>query len=344
MIGVALGRFFRAPWRRLDQAKADVVLSGADVGLVRPLAQLDLGQGGEGGVDHRGHRPLVGQDEGRAPGQLRVVDPGQVEGDPAAGAGLGQLFVVALDVADPGPLAAGQDHDLGVEGQGAAGHGARSRPCRRPWRRRPGRPTAGAVPGRTASGAEASMASRATRSSSRPRPERESTARTSVGVKESACARRSSTSRRASSSRSSSTRSALRDHGQAVGDAEQVEDPEVLLALGHPPLGGRHHQDRRLHGADPGQHVLEEPDVARHVDEPQLLPRRQRGEGEPEVDRQPPGLLLRPPVRIRPRQRQDERRLAVVDVPRRGYDPHQPSFWRLGLTAVKPVRWWPTAA
>ena len=99
------------------------MLAGADVGLVGALAEVDVGQGGEGGVDDGGHGPLVGQDEGRAPGQLGVVDPGQVEGHPAARAGLGQLLVVALDVAHPGPLLAGEDHDLGVEGERAAGHG-----------------------------------------------------------------------------------------------------------------------------------------------------------------------------------------------------------------------------
>ena len=64
-------------------------------------------------------------------------------------------------------------------------------------------------PRSAARGAEASMSSRATRSSARPRPERESTASTSVGRNEAAASRCSSISSRASSRRSSSTRSAF---------------------------------------------------------------------------------------------------------------------------------------
>ena len=100
------------------------MLAGSDVGLVPALAELHLRQRGQGGVEHVRERPLVGEDQRRPPDQVGVVDAGQVEGHPPAGAGLGQFLVVALDVADPGPPPARDDQDLGVERQRAAGHGA----------------------------------------------------------------------------------------------------------------------------------------------------------------------------------------------------------------------------
>src|SRR5690606_20354795 len=65
---------------------------------------------------------------------------------------------------------------------------------------------------------------------------------------------------------------------------------------------------------DPGEHVAQEAMVARHVDEADGPPRGQRGVGEAEIDRQTAPLLLGEAVRVGPRQRLDQRRLAVVDV------------------------------
>ena len=105
-------------------------------------------------------------------------------------------------------------------------------------------------------------------------------------------------------------------------DSEQVEDRQVLLALRHPPLVGRHDEHRRLHRPHPGQHVLEEPHVTGDVNEGQLLTGRERGEGEPEIDREAPGLLGGPAVRVGPGQGQDERRLPVIHVPGRRDNAH----------------------
>ena len=56
-----------------------------------------------------------------------------------------------------------------------------------------------------------------------------------------------------------------RDH--AVADAEHLEDPEVLLGLRFPPLGGGDDEEAGVDRTDPGEHVAQEPHVARHVDE-----------------------------------------------------------------------------
>ena len=80
------------------------------------------------------------------------------------------------------------------------------------------------------------------------------------------------------------------DH--SVPDAEQLEDPQVLLALRFPALGRGHDEQAGVDPADPGEHVAQEPDVARHVDERQLLAGGERGVGEAEVDGETATLLL----------------------------------------------------
>src|SRR4029077_8101111 len=57
-----------------------------------------------------------------------------------------------------------------------------------------------------------------------------------------------------------------------------------------------------------------------HVDDAGPLPTRCLEEREPEVDRDAALLLLLQPVGLLPREGADERRLAVVDVPRRADD------------------------
>ena len=111
----------------------------------------------------------------------------------------------------------------------------------------------------------------------------------------------------------------------AVTDSDQLEDPQVLLALRLPPLGGGDDEQAGVDAADAGQHVAQEPDVSRHVDEADRLV-VDDGMGEAEIDRQPAALLLGEAVGIGPGERQDERRLAVVDVPGRGDHPHRPTL------------------
>ena len=55
----------------------------------------------------------------------------------------------------------------------------------------------------------------------------------------------------------------LRQGDDAVADADQLEDPQVLLALRLPPLGGGDDEQAGVDAADAGQHVAQEPHVAR---------------------------------------------------------------------------------
>ena len=115
----------------------------------------------------------------------------------------------------------------------------------------------------------------------------------------------------------------LRQRHHAVLHTQQLQDPQVLLTLGHPPFGGGDDEEHRVYGTDAGQHVLDEAHVSRHVDEADIGARGQAAERKPEVDRQPAGLLLREAVGVRTGERQDERRLAVVDVARGRHGHHR---------------------
>ena len=72
--------------------------------------------------------------------------------------------------------------------------------------------------------------------------------------------------------------------------------------------------------AAPAHHRPDEPLVPRHVDDPGERPRREGEAGEPELDRDPPLLLLLQPVGIGAGQRAHEGTLPVVDVPGRPED------------------------
>ena len=57
-------------------------------------------------------------------------------------------------------------------------------------------------------------------------------------------------------------------HGDhAMADADELEDPQVLFALGLPALGPGHDEQAGVDAADAGQHVAQEPHVTRDVDE-----------------------------------------------------------------------------
>ena len=108
----------------------------------------------------------------------------------------------------------------------------------------------------------------------------------------------------------------------AVADAEELEDAQVLLGLRLPALGGGDDEQAGVDGADAGEHVAQEPDVTGHVDEADRPRRRAAVVGEAEVDRQAAPLLLVEAVGVGAGQGEDERRLAVVDVAGGRDDPH----------------------
>ena len=75
------------------------------------------------------------------------------------------------------------------------------------------------------------------------------------------------------------------------------------------------HEQEEVDPGRTGDHRADEALVPGHVDQRQPAPVRQLERRVAEVDRDPTPLLLRQPVRVLPRQRPHEPRLAVVDVP-----------------------------
>ena len=73
------------------------------------------------------------------------------------------------------------------------------------------------------------------------------------------------------------------------------------------PSPRRDDEQRDVDRAHAGEHVLHEPLMTGHVDEPDLDARRQGGEREAEVDGEAPRLLLREPVGIGAGEREHER-------------------------------------
>ncbi len=108
----------------------------------------------------------------------------------------------------------------------------------------------------------------------------------------------------------------LRDDRQAIGDAERVEQLEVLERLRPRSVVGRDDEECGVDLARPDEHVSNELVVPRDVDEVELRAVRQIEVGVADVDRHPPPPLLGQTIGIDPRQRAEQRRLAVVDVAR----------------------------
>ena len=108
----------------------------------------------------------------------------------------------------------------------------------------------------------------------------------------------------------------LRHDGDPVRDPEGVEQLEMLDGLGARAVVGRNDEQRGVDLAGPDEHVPDELVVARDVDEVELRAVREGHVGIPHVDRHPPPALLGKAVGIDPGERAEQRRLAVIDVPR----------------------------
>jgi hypothetical protein len=91
---------------------------------------------------------------------------------------------------------------------------------------------------------------------------------------------------------------ALGERDHAMPDREQVHDGEVLVRLRHRPLVGRDDEEHGIDAVYTGKHVLEEALMARDIDDPHVASAGEVEEGEAEVNRHPPALLLLEPIRI----------------------------------------------
>ena len=103
---------------------------------------------------------------------------------------------------------------------------------------------------------------------------------------------------------------------EPVPDGEEAADVQVLPGLRHDPFVRGDHQHQDIHPGGPGDHRPDEFLVAGDVDDPRKGPGGEREVREPQLDRDPPLLLLLEAVGVDSRQGPDERALAVVDVAR----------------------------
>ena len=81
----------------------------------------------------------------------------------------------------------------------------------------------------------------------------------------------------------------------------------------------RDRQQHQIHARGSRQHVADKPFVPRHIDKAESHAAFFQ-KSKTQIDGDAPLLFLRKPVRMRPRQRLNKRRLAVIDVPRRADD------------------------
>ena len=88
----------------------------------------------------------------------------------------------------------------------------------------------------------------------------------------------------------------------------------MLPRLRHDPFVRCHDHQRDVDSSGTGKHVLNEPLVARHVHDADLVARRHVEPGKAEVNRHSPALLFAEPVRIDAREALNERRLPMVDM------------------------------
>ena len=105
----------------------------------------------------------------------------------------------------------------------------------------------------------------------------------------------------------------LRQSNDAVLDAEQGKNVQMLASLGHDAIVGRDDQHDRVHPGRTGNHRLDEVFVARHVDDPDLHI-ADFARSEAELDRDATLLLGRKSVGLATGQQLDQSGFAMVNV------------------------------
>ena len=88
----------------------------------------------------------------------------------------------------------------------------------------------------------------------------------------------------------------------------------MFAGLRHDAVVGRDDEQGEVDAGRPGEHVLDEPLVPRHVHDAQRRRVAEVEVGEPDVDGDAAGLLFGQAVAVDAGEGLDERRLAVVDV------------------------------
>ena len=111
------------------------------------------------------------------------------------------------------------------------------------------------------------------------------------------------------------------DFGQdydSPGNPQKIQDGQMLAGLWHHPFVRSNDQHCGVDPADAGQHVFDKIDMSGHIDNSDCLwgelrgQRRELTPGKPEVDRHAARFFFFEPIRVHPRQRPYQRRLAVI--------------------------------
>ena len=108
----------------------------------------------------------------------------------------------------------------------------------------------------------------------------------------------------------------LRDDDNALPNAQQLQDAEVLHRLRHKALVRRDNKHRKVDTARAGEHILDKLFMSRHVDDTRLRAVVKVEVGKAQLDRDPAFFLLHETVGVNAREGLDEKRLAVVHMAR----------------------------
>ena len=130
----------------------------------------------------------------------------------------------------------------------------------------------------------------------------------------------------------------LRHGNDALTDAEEIEDCQMLQRLRLDAVIGSDRQQSKVDPARARQHRVYEALVAWHVDEAENLAIGSRQIRKAEIDRDPPRLLFFQAIAIDAGQGFDQCRLAVIDVAS-GPDDHSVLSAEFAWAQVKPGSW-----
>ena len=106
----------------------------------------------------------------------------------------------------------------------------------------------------------------------------------------------------------------LGDDEQALGDAQESHDVEVLLCLGHDPVVGCDGEQNKIDAVRAGQHIAHEAFMARYIDDAGLGAVGQIQMRKPEVDGNAALFFFLEAVGVLPGQDFDETGLAVINM------------------------------
>ena len=257
-----------------DHAQLGGMLTGSDRGDVRAAPRdrvSEVVERGELRIEHARWAPLLGTHHRHATSQGVTVDSRDVDGNSVARADASPRLTERLERADPTGGVPGLDHDVVVDGESAAGEGARDDGAGTPRGEDPIDPQPRPPPiDRAWSTCDESI----------ERPEQLVHARAGGRGGLDHFRRFEERARDMVADVETGKRGVirvdeidLREGDHPVRDPEQLEDAQVLLALRLPSFGRGDDEKAGVYRTDAGEHVLDEAHVARDVDERDALRR-----------------------------------------------------------------------